>query len=157
MLLCIWSSLNRAIAIRYPAQLSACSSSWSFSLMIEITSTWQGRVRSMPCIWTATFLCDFLSMKHFFQDWTNEHLGPFVEQQSAGVRRISSDSSVSVSQFVSCRTYRLWQWPVDVPSTFDSLKRVIATQDSTQPAFFSSRTSQRLQGYLAERNSKTRK
>ena len=33
-------------------------------------------------------------MNHFFQDWTNGHLAPFVEQQSA-------DSSVSVSQSVS--------------------------------------------------------
>ena len=78
MCLRIWTSLKRAIATRYPAQLSACTSSWEFSLMIEITSTWQWRVRSMPCIWTATFSCVFLSMKHFFQDWTNEHPIPVI-------------------------------------------------------------------------------
>ena len=53
----IWTSALKNK--RYPAQLLACSSSLGFSLRTEITSTWQWRVTSMPCIWTAQFQCVF--------------------------------------------------------------------------------------------------
>ena len=59
----------------------------------------------------SSILMWFLSVKHFIKDWTSGHLAPFVEQQSAGVRRGISDSSVSVSQSgVATRSMHLYIW-----------------------------------------------
>ena len=77
------------------------------------------------------------------------------DQQSTDVCRVSGGSVLSVIQSVRAvkPTYRSWQWR----ATFHCLKRVIAQDNPRQHPVFSSRNTQRLQGYLSERNSKTRK